>query len=63
MRTGHWRRHPGRRALLPGGRKRPGLRQVYWPEEAVRQAQGGAIAKDQREKEAFLAADWLSAEL
>ena len=36
---------------------------VYWPEEAVRQAQGGAIAKDQREKEAFLAADWLSAEL
>lgn len=24
---------------------------VYWPEEAVRQAQGGAIAKDQREKE------------
>ena len=27
---------------------------VYWPEEAVRQAQGGAIAKDQREKEAFL---------
>ena len=32
-------------------------------EEAVRQAQGGAIAKDQREKEAFLAADWLSAEL
>lgn len=34
---------------------------VYWPEEAVRQAQGGAIAKDQREKEAFLAADWLSA--
>lgn len=36
---------------------------VYWPEEAVRQAQGGAITKDQREKEAFLAADWLSAEL
>ena len=36
---------------------------VYWPEEAVRQAQGGAITKDQREKEAFLAADRLSAEL
>ena len=56
-------RHPGRRALLPGGRKRLASVKVYWPEEAVRQAQGGAIAKDQREKEAFLAADWLSAEL
>ena len=57
-------RTPARRALLPGrdGSALASVK-VYWPEEAVRQAQGGAIAKDQREKEAFLAADWLSAEL
>lgn len=36
---------------------------VSWPAEAARQAQGAAVAKDQRTKEAFLAADWLSAEL
>lgn len=36
---------------------------VYWPEQAVRQAQGGTVAKDQRDKGTFLAADWLSAEL
>lgn len=36
---------------------------VCWPEEGVRLAQGGAVAKDQRTKEAFLAADLLSAEL
>lgn len=40
----------------------PAIR-VYWPDEAARQAQGGAVAKDQRTKEAFLTADWLSAEL
>lgn len=36
---------------------------VSWPAEAARQAQGGTVAKDQQTKEAFLAADWLSAEL
>lgn len=36
---------------------------VSWPAEAARQAQGAAVAKDQRTKEAFLAADWLSAGL
>ena len=36
---------------------------VSWPTEAVRQAQGETLAKDQQTKEVFLAADWLSAEL
>lgn len=36
---------------------------VRWPDDAARQASGQAPAKDQRSKEVFLAADWLSAEL
>ena len=56
-------RHPGDVLYFPVDGSALASVKVYWPEEAVRQAQGGAIAKDQREKEAFLAADWLSAEL